>query len=84
MTAVQISASQGTAYDKSASYTISTNAPGTGDFEVRYNLLNTNSVAITKLDLIKFLEGVIQGLNSGYGFFGTAVNGVADFVGPQI
>ena len=34
------------------------------DFEVRYNLLDQESVAIKKIDLIKFLEAVIDGLGA--------------------
>ena len=83
MTAVQISFSRGTNYDKPASFTVSTNAPGTGDIELRYNLLDASSNAITKLDLLLFLEAVEYALKSGKNFFGTAVGGT-NFVGPQI
>ena len=86
MTAVTISANQGVDYDKSANYTVATTAPTTNfDFEVRYQLLNQASpqAAVTKLDLIKFLQAVIYGLQSGSGFFPNAVNG-GNFTGPQI
>lgn len=83
MTAVSISASRGSNYDKSASYTIGTSAPATGDFELRYNLLDAQSVAILKKDLILFLDRLECGLNSGKGFFSTSVNGT-NFVGPQL
>ena len=84
MTAVQISSSRGLPAHQSGSYTISTNAPGTGDFELRYNLLDAQSNPITKKDLKLFLEGLINGLESGQvQFFATAVGGT-NFVGPQI
>jgi len=88
MTAVCISSTRGVTLYKAASYTLATSAPtASTDFEVRYNLLDQNSVAITKKDLIKFLEAVIVGIQSGGPlagqFFQSAVNG-ADYVGPQI
>lgn len=84
MTAVQISSSRGLPANQSGSYTVSTNAPGTGDFELRYNLLDGQSNPITKKDLIRFLEALEHGLESGsIQFFETAVGGT-NFVGPQI
>ena len=86
MTAVTISSNQGLDFNKSVNYTVATTAPTTNfDFEVRYQLLNQASpqAAVTKLDLIRFLEAVIYGLESGSGFFPNAVNGT-NFTGPQI
>ena len=84
MTAVQISSSRGLPANQSGSYTISTNAPGTGDFELRYNLLDAQSNPITKKDLIRFLGALEYALESGsVQFFDTAVGGT-NFVGPQI
>ena len=88
MTAVCISSTRGVQPDKPANYTIATSAPtSTFDFELRYNLLDQNSVAITKRDLVLFLEALIDGLEHGgklsTQFFQTAVNGT-NFVGPQI
>ena len=88
MTAVCISSTRGVDPYQSANYTLATSAPtSTFDFEVRYNLLDQESAAIKKLDLIKFLEAVIDGLESGGPlagqFFQTAVNG-SDYVGTQI
>ena len=84
MTAVQISSSRGLPENKSGSYTIGTNAPGTGDFELRYNLLDAQNNPITKKDLIRFLDALEHALESGsVQFFDTAVGGT-NFVGPQI
>ena len=84
MAAVQISSSRGLPENKSGSYTIGTNAPGTGDFELRYNLLDAQNNPITKKDLIRFLDALEHALESGsVQFFDTAVGGT-NFVGPQI
>ena len=84
MTAVQISSSRGLPENKSGCYTIGTNAPGTGDFELRYNLLDAQNNPITKKDLIRFLDALEHALESGsVQFFDTAVGGT-NFVGPQI
>ena len=84
MTAVRIASTRGVDYDKSANYTIGTDAPTSNfDFELRYNLLDANSVAITKLDLLLFLENLEYAIKSGKGFFSTAVTGT-NFTGPQI
>lgn len=91
MTAVTISTNQGVDYAKSGNYTVATTAPTTNfDFEVRYQLLNqaTPQAAVTKMDLIRFLQAVIYGLESNVtgtqtSFFASAVNGT-NFTGPQI
>ena len=83
MTAVCISSTRGAAEMQPASYTIATSAPTASfDFELRYNLLDQNSVAITLRDLIRFLEALTDGLESGKTFFSTAVTGT-NFTGPQ-
>ena len=84
MTAVCISSTRGVLPNQSVNYTIATSAPtATFDFELRYNLLDQQSVALTIKDLILFLEGVRDGLMSGKPFFSTSVNGT-NFTGPQI
>jgi hypothetical protein len=84
MTAVCISSTRGVDPYVPNNYTLATSAPtSTFDFEVRYNLLDQNSVAITKLDLVKFIQNVIDGVNSGNQFFPLAVNG-SDYVGPVL
>jgi hypothetical protein len=88
MTAVCISSTRGCNEFNSANYTIATSAPTSSfDFELRYQLLDANSVAITKKDLWRFLFVLMKYLvTSGKlstQFFQTAVNGT-NFVGPQI
>ena len=88
MTAVCISSTRGANEFVASSYTIATSAPTASfDFELRYNLLDQNSVAITKKDLWRFLYVLMRELvKSGKlstQFFQTAVNGT-NFVGPQI
>ncbi len=84
MTAVRIASTRGVNEYQSASYTIGTDAPtSTFDFEIRYNLLDQNSVAVTIKDVIRFLEGIENGLTSGKPFFSTSVTGT-NFTGPQL
>ena len=88
MTAVCISSTRGCNEFSSANYTIATSAPTASfDFELRYNLLDQNSNAITKKDLWRFLYVLMKQLVKsgilGTQFFQTAVNGT-NFVGPQI
>jgi hypothetical protein len=88
MTAVCISSTRGVNPYEPANYTIATSAPtSTFDFEVRYNLLDGQSKAIKKIDLVFFLKAVIAELESSGvlagQFFQAAVNGT-NFVGPQI
>jgi hypothetical protein len=91
MTAVCISSTRGVNDRLASNFTIATSAPtSTFDFELRYNLLDQNSVAITKKDLKRFLDRLLNELCEGTGggrlatqFFQTAVNGT-NFVGPQI
>jgi hypothetical protein len=85
MSSVTISSTQGASPYQPINYTIATTAPTTNfDFELRYNLLNQNSVAINKLDLIKFIENVISGIESGDGTFFTKAVGGSNYVGPVL
>lgn len=83
MVSVNITALRGANYDFPSSYTIGVASTGSGDMQVRYQLLDQNGVQITKKDLIQFLKHVIYGLESGKDFFGKAVSG-NNFTGPQI
>ena len=88
MTAVRIASTRGCNEWNSANYTIGTDAPTSSfDFELRYNLLDAQSVAITKKDLWKFLYVLMKQLVKsgilGTQFFQSAVTGT-NFVGPQI
>jgi hypothetical protein len=85
MTAVRIASTRGAEFNKASAFTIGTDAPtSTFDFELRYNLLDQQSAALLVRDLILFLEGLEDGLESGgKSFFGTSVTGT-NFTGPQI
>ena len=88
MTAVRIASTRGCNEWNSANYTIGTDAPTSSfDFELRYNLLDQNSVAITKKDLWRFLYVLMKQLVKsgiiGTQFFKSAVTGT-NFTGPQI
>ena len=85
MTAVCISSTRGVDVAKMANYTIATSGPTSNfDFELRYNLLDQNSVALKERDLILFLEAVIVAIEAGTTIgFSTAVNG-SNYAGPQI
>jgi hypothetical protein len=84
MTAVTISANRGGNYSNASNYTIATTAPTTNfELEVKYQLLDVNGNALTKLDLINFLKAVAYGLESGKNFFASAVT-ETNFTGPQI
>lgn len=65
MVAVSISSTRGKDGFKFTDLTVGTSAPGAGDFEFRYNLLDTNSAAVTRKDLVIFLEALRRGLLEG-------------------
>jgi hypothetical protein len=85
MTAVTISALRGVdGMSQPLAFTIETTAPTASfDFEVRYNLLDQNSVAVKKIDLIKFLQAVVYGIETGTIFFPQANTG-SNFVAPVL
>lgn len=62
MTAVSLSISRGQQGVAISDWTVGTSAPGTGDFEFRYNITDTNSVAITMLDLQQCLRALERAL----------------------
>lgn len=84
MTAVAIGINRGVDVNKSANYTVLTSAPtASTDIELRYQLLDAQSVALTKKDLVIALEGFIRAILQGKGFLDKAVTGT-NFTGPQI
>jgi hypothetical protein len=56
MVSVQISISRGANGFQLSDFTIGTSAPGAGDIELRYNVLDTNSATITRKDIMIALE----------------------------
>lgn len=74
MTAVSIQMRRGTDGFALSDFTIGVAAPATLDFEVRYQLLDANSVALTRKDLHNMLQAVQRlimenGLQSPAGTF---------------
>ncbi len=64
MAAIQISISRGNDGFKISDFTFGTSAPGTGDFEFRYNTTDGQSKAVTKKDLNIALEAFKRIINS--------------------
>ena len=56
MTAVSFSMSRGVDGFKMSDVTVGTSAPGTGDVEFRFNVLDTNSKNMNDKDLVLILE----------------------------
>ncbi len=74
MAAISIAMSRGKDGFAISDFTFGTSAPGTGDFEVRYNTTDGQSKAMLRLDIVKMLEAVERlieqnGLQSPAGTF---------------
>jgi hypothetical protein len=65
MTAVSLSISRGNDGMKISDFTVGTSAPGTGDIEIRFQLLDTNSKALTEKDVILACKAFIRALEWG-------------------
>lgn len=63
MAAISIATSRGLAGVKLSDFTVGTSAPGTGDFEFRYNTTDTNGANVKKKDLVLALKAIIRLLN---------------------
>ena len=72
MTAVSLSISRGTSGTRETDITVGTSAPGTGDVELRYNLLDANSAALTRKDVVLALEAFLIAIQSGGSIFTNA------------
>jgi hypothetical protein len=77
MTAVSFSINRGADFKPNA-ITVGTSAPGAGDIELRFNVLDTNSKNLNDKDLILALELFKVGLLNG----GTKVNITTQPSGP--
>ena len=89
MTAVTISSTRGASDTDPLNYTIGTSAPtSVFDFELRYNLTDQQGNALTKKDLVLFIEAVIRGIESSGNltsqFFYLAVDGSTNYVAPTL
>ena len=65
MTAVSLSISRGLNGLRISDFTVGTSAPGSGDVELRYNLTDTNSVAVTRKDIVIALEAFKRAIEAG-------------------
>jgi hypothetical protein len=65
MTAVSLAISRGQEGTRISDFTVGTTAPGAGDIQLCFNLLDTNSKALTDLDVIKACRAFILALQSG-------------------
>lgn len=63
--AVSWTSTQGKLLGTTVDFTIGTNAPSAGDFEIRFNLTNAGGKNIELKDVILFLEGSIRILQQG-------------------
>lgn len=65
MTAVSLSISRGVEGMQIKDFTVGTSAPGAGDIELRFQLLDTNSKALWEKDVILACKAFIRALESG-------------------
>jgi hypothetical protein len=65
MAAQSLSLSHGVSGMKISDFTAGTSAPGTGDFELRWNTSNTNSKNISREEIIIALKAFERALQQG-------------------
>lgn len=65
MAGISVSISRGVEGFKFIDFTIGTSTPGVGDIELRFNTLDTNSVNLTRKDVINALEAFRRVLEQG-------------------
>lgn len=65
MTAVSFSINRGVEGFTPTDITIGTSAPGTGDFEFRYNTTDGNGAAVTKMNLVVALKAFTRMVEQG-------------------
>ena len=65
MTAVSLSISRGIDGFKISDFTVGTSAPGTGDIELRWQVNDTNSVPLKRIDVQHALRAFERALGSG-------------------
>jgi hypothetical protein len=78
MTAVSFSINRGVSGSKISDITVGTSAPGTGDFEFRFNVTDTNGKNINDLDITLALQAFIYAIQQN----GTTVNFTLQPSGP--
>jgi hypothetical protein len=65
MAGISLSMSRGVSGTKISDITVGTAVPGTGDIELRYNTLDTNSHALTRKDVILACKAFIRAMEEG-------------------
>jgi hypothetical protein len=65
MAGVSLSISRGIEGFKISDFTVGTSAPGAGDIELRFNVTDTNSNALTRKDVILGCKAFIRTLEEG-------------------
>lgn len=78
MTAVSLSISRGVSGTKISDITIGTSAPGTGDIELRFNVLDANSKNLNDEDIVLACRAFIRAINQN----GTTVDFTLQPSGP--
>jgi hypothetical protein len=63
--ALSLSLARGQTGSKISDFTTGVLTPGAGDFEFRYNTVDTNAAAIPRKDVINALKAFEQALESG-------------------
>jgi hypothetical protein len=65
MAGISLSIGRGVEGTKMSDITVGTSTPGTGDIELRFNVLDTNSHALTRKDVILGCKAFIRSLEEG-------------------
>jgi hypothetical protein len=65
MAGISLSINRGVEGFKLNDFTVGTSTPGTGDIELRYNTLDTNSHALTRKDVHNACKAFIRALEEG-------------------
>jgi hypothetical protein len=65
MTAVSFSMNRGVDGMKMSDVTVGTSAPGTGDVEFRFNVLDANGFNMNDLDLVRILKAFKRYVTNG-------------------
>lgn len=78
MTAVSFSINRGVSGTTMTDFTVGTSAPGAGDIELRYNILDTNSKNLNREDIYMALKAFQRAIEQG----GTTVDITLQPSGP--
>lgn len=65
MAGISLSIPRGVEGTKLSDITVGTSTPGSGDIELRYNTLDTNSHALTRKDIVLACKAFIRAMEEG-------------------